>query len=240
PLPTSEAATQNAPSTPSASANSTTFAATDAGATRFVGSVDAAGGRIEITQNFIVNGTVNSGIYDLPINLRYVGSSGRTEEETLTATLVVLRPPRLRLSLEASIGGPEYPVGQPSPVALTIINTGRQDVVLTIGEVTAENAEIVGDSESFIGTLRSGEDRTLETEIVPEEEGDVTLTFTLTYIDDFNQEQMIERSYTVTAAVVELPPDEFTPPPDFVPPPIEEPERDWLSRLVLAFMGLGS
>ena len=63
---------------------------------------------------------------------------------------------------------------------------------------------------------------------------------TETYIDDFNQEQMIERSYTVTAAVVELPPDEFTPPPDFVPPPIEEPERDWLSRLVLAFMGLGS
>ncbi|MCL4251003.1 MAG: hypothetical protein KJ065_22830 [Anaerolineae bacterium] len=239
PLPTSEAATQTAPSTPTAGANSTTFAATDAGATRFVGSVEADG-RIEITQNFIVNGTVNSGIYDLPINLRYVGGSGRAEQETLTANLVVLRPPRLRLSLEASIGGPDYPVGQPSPIALTIINIGRQDVALTIGEITAENAEIVGESELFIGTLRPGEDRSLETEIVPQEEGDVTLTFTLTYIDDFNQEQTIQRSYTVTAVMVELPPDEFTPPPDFVPPTMEEPERDWLSRLVLAFMGLGS
>jgi len=233
-------ATPSAPSTPSASASSTTFAPTDAGATHLIGNVDADGGTIEITQNFIVNGTVNSGIYDLPIALRYVGSDGSTVQETLTANLVVLRPPRLRISLEEPIAGPDYPVGELTTVSLTIINIGRTDVALTIGELEAENAQVISGAESFIGTVRPGEDRTIDADIIAEEEGEVTLNYTLTYIDDFDQEQTITRTYTADAVTVEMPPDEFMMPDNFEPPVMEEPERDWISRLVLAFMGLGS
>ncbi|MCC6617110.1 MAG: hypothetical protein IT320_26795 [Anaerolineae bacterium] len=232
--------TPSAPSTPSAVSSSTTFAPTDAGATHLIGNVEADGGIIDITQNFIVNGTVNSGIYDLPVTLRYVGGDGRTVQETLTANLVVLRPPRLRISLEEPISGPDYPVGELTTVSLTIINIGRTDVALTVGELDAENAQVMSGAESFIGTLRAGEDRTIDADIMAQDEGEVTLNYTLNYIDDFDQEQTITRSYTADAVVVERPPDEFMPPDEFSVPAVEEPERDWISRLVLAFMGLGS
>ena len=231
---------QSTPSSGSSTSSSTTFAPTGSGATHLIGNVEASGGTIDLTQDFIVNGTVNSGIYDLPITLRYVGSEGTTVQETLTANLLVLRPPRLRIALEEPIAGPDYPVGEITTVSLTVINIGRTDVALTIGALETENANVISGAESFIGTLRPGEDRTIDADIMADEEGEVTLNYTLTYIDDFDQEQTITRSYTADAVVVERPPDDFAIPDEFAPPVMEEPERDWISRLVLAFMGLGS
>ncbi|MCX9076598.1 MAG: hypothetical protein OIN84_01335, partial [Candidatus Methanoperedens sp.] len=49
---------------------STTFAPIGSGGSAFIGTVDADGGRATLTQDFIVNGSVDTGIFTLPITLR--------------------------------------------------------------------------------------------------------------------------------------------------------------------------
>ncbi len=218
-----------------------TFAPTGAGATRFVGDIAANGGRIEIEQEFIVSGSVQSGIYDLPVTLRYTTASGTTAQETLQANLVVRTRPRLRITLDESVIQP-INVGEPSPVTVRVINIGRQDVSLTLARVSVDGGELLEGSESFVGPMRAGEERTIDATVLVQEEGTVELRFSVDYLDDFNQEQSIETEFALEAVIPEIPDDLFPPGElpglDSLPP--SEPERDWLARLVLALMGLGS
>lgn len=234
PQPTPDATAQP---TPPPAAGGALFAPTDAGVIQYLGRIDGGGGRIELTQNFIVSGTIESGIYDFPITLRYSKPDASTATETLRASLVVINPPRLRITLADPLPEP-LPVGEAVPVALRIINIGRHDVALTLSQLSAENAEVIDGEETFVGTLRPGEDRILDASILAQADGEIVLTYSLSYVDDFNQDQVITETFSAQAAVVELPDDiSFEPLPDATPPP---PERDWLARLVLALMGLGS
>jgi hypothetical protein len=220
------------------SAGGALFAPTDAGSIQYLGNIDGNGGRIELTQSFIVSGSIESGIYEFPITLRYTKPDASTASETLRASFVVINPPRLRITLADPLPEP-LAVGEVTPVALRIINIGRKDVALTLSTLSAENAEVPEGAETFIGTLRPGEDRILDASILVLEPGEIVLTFDITYLDDFNQDQVITEVFTGEAAIVEIPDEfEFEPPPDATPPP--PPERDWLARIVLALMGLGS
>jgi hypothetical protein len=72
---------------------------------------------------------------------------------------------------------------------------------------------------------------------MPSEEGEFSVTFTLTYTDDLNREQTMVLSYD-GQAVTSPPPPEL--PPDMVmPPPEEQEEENLLGRLLLGFLGLG-
>lgn len=231
---------QNPPggTTSTSTTPSTTFAPLGGGGTLFIGAVGPQE-TARFTQEFIVDGAVSSGIYSLPVTLRYIGPDGEAVQESLRASVVVLSPPRLRITRQSPpLDG--INAGEPFPLALEILNVGGKAVRLTTATVAAENAEVLDGAETFLGSLNAGDDTSLAAVVMPLEEGDVRVSVTLNYLDDLNQPREITEIYT-GSALMPPPPIEFTPPPMEVP--VEEDGDDlnaWLGRLLLGLLGLGS
>jgi hypothetical protein len=221
---------------------STTFAPLGAGGTIYVGTLAADREIVTLEQDFIVNGSVTSGIYSLPITLRYKKPDGSAGQDSLRASVVVLAPPRLRIELQSPL--PESAnVGEPLPIALDIINVGRRDVDLTFANFEVENAEILDGAETFLGTLKTTEDTSVTATIMPNDEGTVKVKVIFNYLDELNQEQTIIEDYEIQALLPPPPPEDVGPIiPDFNNPPLEEePDNsDFLGRLLLGLLGLGS
>ena len=218
---------------------STTFAPLGAGGTMFIGTIAADREITTLTQDFIVNGGVDSGIYSLPITLRYRKPDGTAGQDNLRASVVVVVPPRLRINALASMAE-TVNIGETIPFSLEVINTGKKDVNFTFVNVEAENAEILEGGETFLGPLRVDNDTTVDAMLMPLEEGPVNITVTFHYLDDLNQDKTLVETYNTEA--VEPPPlIEEEIPPDIGPMPTEEPAReDELGRLLLGLLGLGS
>ncbi len=224
----------------------TTFAPQGAGGVIYVGSLDANGSQVTLTHDFVVDGTLNSGIYGLPIRLRYLRPDGSEGEDFLQASLVVVKLPRLQITpLEEP--PTQVMVGEPFPVAVTIINIGAQDVNLTFARFSAENAQITAGEETFLGPLRVLEDTEAEATILPTGEGPLTVTLTLHYLDDLNRERTLTRTFEtqVMARPTPIPPPrageaglEFLPLPEEATP--SAPQGDLVGRLLLGLLGLGS
>jgi hypothetical protein len=218
---------------------SNVFAPLGSGGTRYVGTIEANGGSATLSQEFIVNGTVDSGVYSLPITLRYKKTDGAFAQDNLRASVVVVAPPRLHISLQSPI--PEtVNMGEPFAVALTVLNTGDDPLHLTTAAVAAENAEVLEGAEVFVGPVKKDEDATLGAVIMPSAEGPVTVTVTLYYLNDLNQEQSIVNTYQTQALSPPPPPEDTGPTPEVTPPAEEEEEDDSIGRLILGFLGLGS
>ncbi len=220
---------------------STTFAPVGAGGTIYIDTVDANGGEVEVKQDFVVNGTVTSGIYTLPVTLRYQKPDESAAQDTLQVTVVVVAPPHLQVRLPSPL--PEtVNVGEPFPISLEIQNTGSKQVDLTNAVSEAQNGEIVEGAEVFVGPIASTEDASLTVTVMPLEEGPIDVTITLHYINDLNQEAAIVKTFSVQALM--------PPPPEDIPPDMgvitPEPdgqtsEEDGLvGRFLRGFLGLGS
>ncbi len=220
-----------------------TFAPMGSGGTIFAGIVAADGGTINLTQEFIVNGSVDTGIYTLPVTLRYQKTDGTNVTDTLSASLVVVLPPRLSLELQSPLPT-ETSLGEPLFLTLGIANRGRKTVNFNTATVTTSSGEVIEGAETFLGPLRVDDDTTLTTSIMPLEEGPLKITITLNYIDDLNKPQTIVQEYE-TQAVQPPPVPTFEPPPDMGGQPIitdDQPAQndDLLGRLLLGLLGLGS
>lgn len=222
---------------------STTFAPMGSGGTIFAGTVEADGGTVTLSQDFIVNSTVDTGIYTLPITLRYQKPDGSSATDILSASLVVVLPPRLSIDLQSPLPE-ETNFGEPLFLTLGITNRGRKAVNFNTATVTADNAEVVEGAETFLGPLRVDDDTSLNINVLPLEVGPVKITVTLNYIDDLNKPQTIVKEYEVQA--IEPPPlPTFEPPPDFGGSPFPQQEEqpnsdDMLGKLLLGLLGLGS
>ncbi len=223
----------------------TTFAPQGAGGVIYVGAL-GANGQITLSHDFVVDGTLNSGIYGLPIRLRYLKPDGSEGEDFLQASLVVVKLPRLQIT---TVEEPpdQVMVGEPFPIAVTIINIGAQDVNLTFARFSAENGQVTGGEETFLGPLRVLDDTSAEATILPVAEGPLIVTLTLDYLDDLNRERTLTRTFEtrVMARPTPVPPPqaggsglEFLPLPEEAAPPA--PEGDLLGRLLLGLLGLGS
>jgi hypothetical protein len=219
---------------------SSTFAPLGAGGTMFVGTLNAGGGSITLEQDFIVNGTVDSGIYNLPITIRYTDTDGENAQENLKASVVVVKPPQLRVTLLSPI--PEsVNTGEPVSVGLDIINTGNDIIRFTTATVETENAEILDGAEVFLGSLDGEENTSVNATVMPLEEGRVSITVSLNYIDDLNREQAIVNTYETEAMMPPPLPEDLGPPIDVMPTPTPEPSNDALvGQILLGLLGLGS
>lgn len=232
--------------TPGSSASTTTnpsntFAPLGSVGTQNVGDVEAGDEAVTLTQKFIVNGSVDSGIYNLPITLRYQRSDGSFSQDNLRASLPVIVPPQIRIN--EAIPLPEQAnAGDPLSLSLEIANRGRKAVNFTNALVTAENAEVVSGDETYLGPIRNDDQGTLDATIVPSAEGPVTVTVTFNYTDDLNRPQQIIQTYELEAQPP-LPPPDIGPPIDFGEQPNVNPElsgRDLLGKVLLGLLGLGS
>jgi hypothetical protein len=213
---------------------SSSFAPLGAGDSLFVGTI-AAGASLSLEQGFIVNSSVTSGIYSLPITVRYLKSDGTTDQQNLRASVIVVAPLRLQTSLESPF--PEtINTGEPYPVALRLVNQGTTTINLVSAAVSAENAEVLEGAEVLLSPLRTEDDDTVSALIMPSEEGEFSVTFALTYNDDLNREQVLRLTFDGEAVT----PPPFEPPPEIIPEQtVEEEEAPFLGRLLLGFLGLG-
>lgn len=213
---------------------SNAFAPLGAGDTLFLGTLESGGVRT-LEQEFIVNSSVSSGIYSLPITVRYQKSNGDTDQQNLRASVIVIAPLRLQTSLESPL--PEtINVGEPFQLALRMVNQGTTTINMDSAAVTAENAEILDGAKTLLSPIRADDDDTVTVLISPQEEGAFTVTFALTYTDDLNRQRTMELSFDGEAVT----PPPFEPPPEVIPEqPVAEEEENFLGRLLLGFLGLG-
>jgi hypothetical protein len=218
---------------------STTFAPLGAGGTIYIGTITAAGGEYSLEQEFIVNGTTDSGIYSLPITLRYLKPDGSSAQENLRASVVVVAPARLQIDWQSE--PPEtVGVGEPVQTALNVANIGKKAVNFTTAIIEVENGELMGPAQTFVGTLAVDDDTTVDASVIPLEEGTLRVTVTLNYYDDLNREQTIVRAYETEVIAPEMPPD-FGPPVDMPTPTPEPPSsEDTIGQILLGLLGLGS
>ena len=224
----------NPPSNPT-SAN---FAPLGTGGSHFVGTIAAANGTVDVSQEFLVAGNITSGIYNLPITLEYPDRDGETVRQLLYASLVVVVPPRLQMTLQQPL--PDMlNVGEPVPVALELVNKGTLSVNLLGARAEVDNGTIFEGATSVLSPLKTDEDALINVLLAADAEGPVEVRIIIEYLDGLNQRQTIVESYTAEAMLpVEQPIDFFPPEPE----PVEEPvaEDDLIQRLLFGLLGLGS
>ncbi|MEO8395322.1 MAG: hypothetical protein ABI700_20170 [Chloroflexota bacterium] len=221
--------------TGSGATSSGAFAPLGAGDTLYLGTL-AAGGQIDLKPEFIVNSTVTSGIYSLPITVRYQKADGTTAQQNLRASVIVIEPLRVQTSLVNPIPD-SVNVGEPFPFAVKISNQGATTFNVSEAEVTGENVEIVDGATKQLSPLKADKDTTITAAVMPSAEGKFTITLTLTYTDVLNRTQTMVLSYDGQAVAPPPPPDI---PQDIpTPPPVAQEEENLLGRLLLGFLGLG-
>lgn len=223
---------------------STTFAPLGTGGTIYVGNLPVASASVDLTQQFIVDGSVKSGVYGLPVTLRYTDGVGEVKTRSLSASVVVIIPPQLRFTDLAPIST-EVIANQPVPVSLTVINDGKNDVNLRTVQITAENGEILDGAEQFLGTKKTNEEAAINATVMPLGEGPFVITITINYVDELNQPKQLIRTMESTSIVIEEPtPDPNEPiDPGFPIEPTLEPTpepNDLLGRFLRGLLGLGS
>jgi hypothetical protein len=225
--------------------NTSLFAPLGGGGSLFLGDI-AADSTVTFSQEFIVSGTADSGIYSLPILVRYRKADGTMAEDTLNASIVVLVPPLLRFIEQQPVPEIER-IGNTVTLSLSIQNIGQRDVRLLSARIITENLEILTGEETLLQVLRSGEETLLEASLIPNMEGEGRIQIELSYLDDLNQEATLVQEYImqILAAPPAPPPDrslEQQPLEDFSTP---EPEgivlpEDFWGRLLLGFFGIGN
>lgn len=221
---------------------SSTFAPLGTGGSIFVGDLAAQNGSAELSQDFIVSGSAKSGVYTLPITLRYPNSERETVTTTLNVSLIVVVPPQLQF-VDMPLP-PEIYMGDPMGISLSFTNIGASPVNFRSAEVTAENAEVLDGASTFVGTVAANDEGSVNATIMAGQTGPVKVTIRLNYIDELSQPRSIVREYETVA--VEPPPmptdDPFIPEPEpEIPLPVREPTfAESLGKALLGFFGLGS
>jgi len=222
---------------------SSTFAPLGNGGTLFAGTLEAGDDSITLTQDFIVSGSVDSGIYSLPITLRYTRPDGSSAQDSLRASIVVLVPPNLLIT-DASPLPETANVGEPLFLTLEVSNNGTKQVNFSNVVVTADNGEVQEGADTFLGPLRADDDTAVTASVIPSAVGTTKITVTFNYIDDLNQPNTIVKEYVVEAVEPPPPPDFGSElPPDFniptpTPPPTDP--NELIGRILFGLLGLGS
>jgi hypothetical protein len=217
---------------------STVFAPIGSGNTVFAGDLPA-GETMTLTQEFVVNLNVESGIQTLPITVRYTSPQGDTGQTVLPASLVVVVPPRLQVDLAEPL--PEtVNQNEPFPVSLQVTNLGRSNEIIDRADVGVEGGDVIEGRTAPVGVIRPDDDATINALVVPTELGRFGVTFTLVYTDDLGVERSLEYPFAVEVVEAPPPPPIVEQLPDLGVTPVPQAEEDdLLGRLLLGFLGLG-
>jgi len=219
----------------------TTFAPVGTGETTFVGTLTATSS-VTLEQAFLVSGTTKSGIYNLPITLRYTLPNGENAQTVLQVNLLVVSQPRVQVTLQSPVPS-EVEQFSTLVLAWQIQNLESTDVRLGSARVTAQGGEVVNGAETFLGRLAADKRSTFEGTINAIDEGTLTIKLEIDYTDDMNRPKVFTYEYTTTITAPMLPP-EMTEEPPIIDIPTEEPTTDTgstntLVDLLFGLLGLG-
>ncbi len=197
------------------------------------------GGRISASQMLIVNVNTNPGAYPMKISFTYILENGVSISDEQVITLLVYALPVVEVNFYQEPG--MLFAGQPNLLPLQIVNMGRKSAMLGNMKVTAEGAQVMGNTV-FVGSLEPGGYFTLDVSIIPEAPGMLDLAITVDYSDDFNQPRQIATSIPIEVLEVEMPPENPEIDNGGEMPAPDEPEtflqKAW--RFILGLLGLDS
>lgn len=169
------------------------FAILDGGNVQVIPNL-SAGEQIQVSRQLIVDGSTESGVYDLPVSLSFQSSSGAEQTSSQMINLVVSRRPQLKINFYREVI--PGPVGQPVELPIELVNIGRTPVNVSTVEVGGEDFQ-VENASTFIGLLEGGTAGTLDASATPQKGGSLPLLVTVHYLDDFNQPQVITSTLTL-------------------------------------------
>ena len=208
------------------------FALIGAGNVQYV-PVLTAGTTLEVEQQLTVDGSANSGLFDIPIVIAYDENQNSRLTQNQVVTLMVRRLPRLQINFYRPVV--TGVVGEPLTLPVEVINISRDLVNVSTLEISAEGMEI-REGSVYLGALDGGFSGSLDGVAIPQRGGRLPIQVTVSYLDDFNQPQTIvqELSVFVEEPVV---PDETAPEEE---KPEEEGFWDRIFRFLGGLFGLGS
>jgi hypothetical protein len=153
-----------------------------------------AGGAVRAIQSLIVNVSTNPGAYPMKITFSYVNEKGDVVNDEQVITLLVYSLP----NLDVSFYRPPDPffVGQPGALPIQVVNLGKRTAVLGAIKIQSPNG-LIENGSGLIGSLDAGGYFTLDSLVVPEQPGPLTLDVTIDYTDDFNQPRTINRTLNI-------------------------------------------
>jgi hypothetical protein len=141
-----------------------------------------------IAMNFISNKDLATGLYSIPITLKYEGLDGKPKEQTEKVPIEVKGLAKLNIaSLKIEPQNPKK--GEELTIEARVENVGDDD---------AENTKLVLDSElegfktAYLGELEKDDDSPAIFTLKATVEGEVANKLILTYEDDFGEHQISE------------------------------------------------
>lgn len=211
------------------------FAILDSGNVRFIPSL-AAGETIEMEHSLVVDGAAASGVYNLPVSLRYEAGDEIQNTATQVLNVLVSRRPQLQVGFYRPVE-PGFP-GETFELPVEVVNIGRNAVNVSTVEISSPDMQIENGS-LFIGPLDGGTAGSLDAVATPERGGALPVQVTVRYLDDFNQPQIFTETLTVEVAEPEVEPE----PVNAEQGETEDEELslwDRVVRVVRALFGLGT
>jgi hypothetical protein len=142
----------------------------------------------------------------LKISLIYGDSAGKTYTDDQSITLLVYAPPMLEIGFYQPAG--PFFVGQPGMLPIQVLNLDRKPVVLSRVRVMSDGAEITN-GELPIGYLDTGLSFTIDAQALPYGPGPLPILVSVDYVDDFNEQQVIQQELTVDVLEAEPIPEDF-------------------------------
>ena len=149
---------------------------------------------LQAKQNLIVNVSTNPGAYPMKITFSYLNDANEVINDEQVITLLVYSLPNVDVSFYR-LPDPFF-VGEPGALPIQVVNIGKRSAVLGNMKLTTD-AGTLENGSGLIGSIDAGGYFTLDSMLIPEQSGTITLDVMIEYTDDFNQERTLSRTLEV-------------------------------------------
>lgn len=153
------------------------------------------GGKLQVSQNLIVNVSTAPGAYPMKITFSYVNDKGEVVNDDQVITLLVYSLPKLDIGFYRDPGS--LFAGQSNALPIQVVNLGKRTAVLGNMTLSTDNGMMETET-TLVGSLDAGGYFTFDGSIIPDTAGPLKLTLTIEYTDDFNQPRSITKTLDLT------------------------------------------
>ncbi len=153
------------------------------------------GGKLQVSQNLIVNVSTAPGAYPMKITFSYVNDKGEVVNDDQVITLLVYSLPKVDIGFYRDPGS--LFSGQSNALPIQVVNLGKRTAVLGNMTLSTDNGTMEMET-TLVGSLDAGGYFTFDGSVIPDTAGPLNLTLTIEYTDDFNQPRTITRTLGLT------------------------------------------
>lgn len=151
----------------------------------------------------IVNTDTKPGVHIFKISLAYFGEDGTSKYlDNQVITILIHRIPRIEISFYRDTG--LLQVGNPGLLPVQVLNIDNQNLLVSSLEVSASESIITPISVQ-VGVIETGGYFTQDFNILPGQPGPVEIMLKVNYIDEFNQDQFIEKVMALNIEEISMP-----------------------------------